>query len=182
MFRIILRSNSNSTSPHIPCPHIPARFDVFHPATLAEVSKPISDSSDTWSYSFFSAQTVYRPTSVFLPNITAIINLFLACGVLPDKFRSSSVHSFLKKSNCDEKELSNYRTISYLSFFKLIERVVKFHLSVFIRTQSSQLIAVCLYQTPFSIRCSFWFTWISHALRLMSGWENATEGDACNRL
>jgi hypothetical protein len=45
--RINLRSNSNSATPHIPCPHIPPRFDVLCAATFAEVFKLISESPDT---------------------------------------------------------------------------------------------------------------------------------------
>jgi hypothetical protein len=38
-FVLYLQSNTNSASPYILCPHIPPRFDVFHPATFAEISK-----------------------------------------------------------------------------------------------------------------------------------------------
>jgi hypothetical protein len=33
--RTNIQSNSNPVSPHIPCPHIPPRLDVFRPATFA---------------------------------------------------------------------------------------------------------------------------------------------------
>jgi hypothetical protein len=39
--RIKIRSNLNTASPHIACPHIPPRFDVFRPVTFAEVSNLI---------------------------------------------------------------------------------------------------------------------------------------------
>jgi hypothetical protein len=45
--RINIQSNSNRAYPHIPCLHNPPRFDVFRPATFAEVSKLISESPDT---------------------------------------------------------------------------------------------------------------------------------------
>jgi hypothetical protein len=35
--RTNIQSISNPASPHIQCPHIPPRFDVFRPATSAEV-------------------------------------------------------------------------------------------------------------------------------------------------
>jgi hypothetical protein len=44
--RFNLQSNSNSAYLHIPCPHIPPRFDVFRPATFAEVSEFINESPD----------------------------------------------------------------------------------------------------------------------------------------
>jgi hypothetical protein len=50
-----------------------------------------------------------------LPTITNIINLSLALGVFPDQFKSCSVHPLLKKPNCDEDDLSNYRPFSQLS-------------------------------------------------------------------
>jgi hypothetical protein len=98
-----IQSNSNPVSPHIPCPHIPPRLDVYRRATFAEISKLISESPDTHC-------------SALLPTITTIINLSIASGVFPDQFKSSSVHPLLKKSNSDKNELSNYRSISHLSF------------------------------------------------------------------
>ena len=83
------------------------------------MSKLISESPDTHcdldpSYSYYSAK---KCTCALLPTITTIINLSLASGVLPDEFKSSSVHPLLKKSNSDKNELSNYRPISHLNFF-----------------------------------------------------------------
>jgi hypothetical protein len=45
--RITLRLNSSSASPHLPCPHTHPRFDVFRPATFAEVSQLISESRNS---------------------------------------------------------------------------------------------------------------------------------------
>jgi hypothetical protein len=132
--RINLRSNSNSTSPHIPCPHIPPRYDVFRPATFAEVSKLISESPDTHcDLDPIPSTLLKKCTSALLPTITTIINLSLASGVFPDQFKCSSVYPLLKKSNSDKNELSNYRPISHLSFLsKLTERVVKSRLTDFL--------------------------------------------------
>ena len=132
--RINLCSNSNSASPHIPCPHIPPRFDVFRPATFAEVSKLINESPDTHcDLDPIPSTLLKKCTFALLPTITTIINLSLASGVFPDQFKSSSVHPLLKKSNSDKNELSNYRPISHLSFLsKLTERVVKSRLTDFL--------------------------------------------------
>ena len=50
----------------------------------------------------------------------------MSTGVFPDQFKNCSVHPFLKKSNLDKENLSNYRPISHLSCLsKLTERLVK---------------------------------------------------------
>jgi Reverse transcriptase (RNA-dependent DNA polymerase) len=121
------------------------------------VSKLISQSPDTHcdldpSYSYYSAK---KSSCVLLTTITVytIINLSLASGVLPDEFKSSSVQPLLKKSNADKNELSKYRSLDSISFLsKLTERVVESCLTDFFnRTQSSQLISVCLYTKQHSI-------------------------------
>ena len=132
--RTDLRLNSNSTSPHIHCPHIPPRFCVFRPATLAEISQLISESPDTHcDLDPIPSTLLKKCTFALLPTITTIINLSLASGIFPDQFKSSSVHPLLKKSNSDKNDLSNYRPISHLSFLsKLTERVVKSRLTEFL--------------------------------------------------
>jgi hypothetical protein len=83
------------------------------------VSKLISESPGTHcdldpGYSYYSAK---KCTCALLPTITTIINLSHASGVLPDEFKSSSVHLLLKKSNSDKNELSKYRPVFCLNFF-----------------------------------------------------------------
>ena len=115
--------------------HIPPRYDVFRPATFAEVSKLISESPDTHcDLDPIPSTLLKKCTSALLPTITTIINLSLASAVFPDQFKSSFVHPLLKKSNSDKNELSNYRPISYLYFLsKLTERVyVKSRLTDFL--------------------------------------------------
>jgi hypothetical protein len=72
-----------SASPHLTCSHIPLHFDVFRPATFADVSKLISESPDIHCdldpcYSYYSAK---KCTCVLLPTTATIINLSLASGV-----------------------------------------------------------------------------------------------------
>jgi hypothetical protein len=50
-----------------------------------------------------------------LPTITNIINLSLAIGVFPDQFKSCSVHPLLRKPDCEEDDLSNYRPFPQFS-------------------------------------------------------------------
>ena len=129
-----LLSNSASTSPHIPCPHVPPQFNVFRPASFDEISKLISESPDTHCELDPIPSTLLKKCMfALLPTITKIINLSLASGVFPDQFKSSSVHPLIKKPNLDKDELSNYRPISHLSFLsKLTERVVKNRLTDFL--------------------------------------------------
>jgi hypothetical protein len=100
-------------------PHIPLRFDVFRPATFADVSKLISESPDTHcdldpSYSCYSAK---KCTFALLPTITTIIDLSVASGVLLMSSNLVLYTLFLKKSNSDKNELSKYQPISCPNFF-----------------------------------------------------------------
>ena len=100
---INFQSNLNSASPHTPCSQIPLRFDVFRPATFAEVCKLISESPDTHCDLDPIPCILLKCNSALLPTVATIINLSLASGVFPHQFKSSSVHPLLKKSNSDKK-------------------------------------------------------------------------------
>jgi Reverse transcriptase (RNA-dependent DNA polymerase) len=73
----------------------------------------------------------------FSSTITKIINLSLSTGVLPDQFKSCSVHPYLNKPNWDREYLSNYRPISHLSFLsKLNERIFKLRLTDYLSNKN----------------------------------------------
>ncbi len=122
-----LKSHNITTSPHIQPTNIPKNLTCFTPVTLDELSKLISQSSNT----FCDLDPI--PTSILkqclpalLPTIANIVNLSLSTGVFPNQFKLSSVIPLLKKYNLNKEDMSNYRPISHLSFLsKLIERVVK---------------------------------------------------------
>jgi hypothetical protein len=103
-------------------PHIPPRFDVFRPATFAEVSKLISESSDTHCDLDPILSTLLKKcTSALLPTITTIINLSLASGVFLISSNLALYILFLKsliliKMNCPTTDLS----LIFLSFLNLL--------------------------------------------------------------
>ena len=126
-----LLSDTSWTSPHIPCPHTPPKFDFFMPASVDEISKLIDESNDTYcDLDHIPYSHLKKCKFALLPTITNIINLSL---VFPDQFKFCSVHPLLKKPNCDKDDLCNYRPISDLFFLsKLTERVAKNRLTNFI--------------------------------------------------
>jgi hypothetical protein len=117
----------NHSSPHVDPPSQPADFSYFHPATVEEVSKLLSQSSVTnCDLDPIPASLVKQCAPVLVPTITNIINLSLSSGVFPEQFKNCSVHPLLKKPNLDKENLGNYRPVSHLSFLsKLTERIVK---------------------------------------------------------
>ena len=65
--------------------------------------------------------------------ITAIINVSLASGVVPDCFKEARVVPLIKKPSLDSEVLANYRPVSNLPFVaKVLERVVNQQLSVYL--------------------------------------------------
>ena len=95
-------------------------FFILFP--LTEISKLINGTSDAYcSPDPIHTALLKKCTSVLLPTITNDINLSCLWEP-PDQFKSNSVHPLLKKPGCDEKDLSNNRPISHLSFLlKLTE-------------------------------------------------------------
>jgi hypothetical protein len=132
---ISLLTKPDRVSPHSQPTYSPKQLTTFEPVTCEEISKLISESSDTYcELDPIPTSLLKQCSSALLPTITNIINLSLSTGVFPDLFKSSLVLPHLKKHNLDSEELGNYRPISHLSFLsKLAERVVKsrltFHLS-----------------------------------------------------
>ena len=62
---------------------------------------------------------------ILAPVITNIVNLSLSTGEFPSQFKHA-VTPLIKKPSLDRESLSNYRSISNLSFIsKLTERVIK---------------------------------------------------------
>jgi exonuclease III len=122
-----IKSHFTNTSPHFQPRHIPANLTVFTPVSRDELSKLISQSSNTFcDLDPIPTSILKQCLPILLPTLTDIVNLSLSTGVFPKQFKLSSVIPLLKKYNLDKEELSNYRPISHLSFLsKLTERVVK---------------------------------------------------------
>jgi len=122
-----LKSSSTLLSPHTSPRHTPTNLSYFSSVTEEEVSKIISQSSNTYcDLDPVPTSLLKQCLSVLLPTLTTIINISLSTGVFPDQLKACSVSPLLKKYNLDKEDLSNYRPISHLSFLsKLTERVVK---------------------------------------------------------
>jgi len=125
-----IKSNSTSTSPHFEPRHIPPNLTVFTPVSREELSKLISQASNTFCDLDPILTSILKQIKqclpLLLPTITDIANLSLITGIFPKQFKLSLVIPLLKKYNLDKEDLSNYRPISQLSFLsKLTERVVK---------------------------------------------------------
>jgi hypothetical protein len=122
-----LKSVTTNSSPHTLPRETPTSLDSFAPATEAEISKIIRNSSNAFcDLDPIPTSLLKQCLPTLLSTLTNIINLSLATGFFPDQFKSCSVIPLLKKHNLDKEDLSNYRPISHLSFLsKLTERVVK---------------------------------------------------------
>ena len=74
-----------------------------------------------------------------LPSITALINLSLTTGTVPDLFKVAHIVPLLKKPSLDASDLSNYRPVSNLPFLsKVLERVVNTQLTRYITENNLQ--------------------------------------------
>ena len=127
-----LKSSSTFSSPHIAPRHTATILSSFSSVSEDEVSKIISQSSNTFcDLDPIPTSLLKQCISALLPTLTTIINLSLSTGTFPDQFKACSVSPLLKKYNLDKEDLSNYRPISHLSFLsKLTERVVKNRLTL----------------------------------------------------
>ena len=133
--RLTLSSQSANvamTSPHCPSPPTsPPDFSTFRPASESEISKILlscpnkqcdSDPIPTW--------LLKECSSVLIPTITNIVNLYLSSGHFHPILKQSIISPLLKKSTLNKEQLSNYRPISNLSLIsKIIERIVKSRLT-----------------------------------------------------
>ena len=126
-----LKSSSTLSSPHTPPRHTPTNLNVFSHVSEEEVSKIISQSSNTFcDLDPIPTSLLKQCLSALLTTLTTMVNMSLSTGVFPDQFKACSVLPLLKKYNLDREDLSNYRPISHLSFLsKLTERVVKIRLT-----------------------------------------------------
>jgi len=133
-----LKSSSTISSPHIPPKNTPTILSTFSLVSEDEVSKIISQSSNSFSdLDLIPTSLLKQCLSALLPTLTNIINLSLASGTFPDQFKSCSVIPLLKKYNLDKEGHSNYTPISHLSFLsKLTERVVKNRLTSHLSTNN----------------------------------------------
>ena len=130
-FILLFKSRVINTSPHTEPSLIPTDLTFFSPATEDEICKLLSQSSNTFcDLGPISTAHLKQCLPVLLPILTNIVNLSLRFGVFPKQFKLCSVIPLLKQYNLDEKDLSNYRPTSHLSFVsKLTERLVKLRLT-----------------------------------------------------
>jgi hypothetical protein len=104
-----LKSHLTNTSPHTEPSHVPTSLTFFYPVTREEISKLISQSSNTFcDLDPIPTSILKQCLSALLPTITNIVNLSLSSGVFPKQFKLSSVVPLLKKYNLDKEDLSNY--------------------------------------------------------------------------
>ena len=88
-----LLSNSQSVTPHISSPVVPASLSEFKPATCDEIAKLISSSNDSYcELDPLPTSLLKKCSSILLPTITKIVNLSLSYGIFPDQFKACSVH------------------------------------------------------------------------------------------
>ena len=116
-------ANVAMASPHCPSPPTsPPDFSTFRPASESEISKILlncpnkqcdSDPIPTW--------LLKECSSVLIPTITNIINLFLSSGHFNPILEWDGVTPVLKKSTLDKEQLSNYRPISNISLIRYIK-------------------------------------------------------------
>ena len=129
-----IRTTLDSMQPHDspqavlelhPTPPSPPVWDEFTPASPEEMKKIMMNSKST------TCQLDPLPTTflkvlidVMLPILTAITNLSLKEGHVPDDMKMALILPLLKKLGLDPEILKNFRPISNLPYLsKLIERV-----------------------------------------------------------
>jgi len=119
-----LFSKSDSCSPE-PLTQPPC-FSEFSPVSCDEVRKIIINSPtkscplDPWP-----TFLVKECLDILVNPLTQMVNLSLAEGVFPDRFKSAIITPLIKKPSLDKAILKNYRPVSGLNFVsKVIERVV----------------------------------------------------------
>ena len=101
-------------------------LDNFAPATLEEVRKLIIESScKSGPADPVPTKIIKMCIGVLAPIITAIINLSLSSGEIPDNLKEAILSPLIKKACLDPEIFNNFRPISNLSYIsKLIEKVV----------------------------------------------------------
>ncbi len=143
-----------ATEAYLPPPAVPCDYlSTFTPASLDEVTKIINMSASKTS----SLDPI--PTHLFndcleelAPSITSIVNVALATGCFPSKFKKAIVTPLIKKPSLDPEELSNYRPVSNLSFVsKVVERAVAARLNVHLAENGLQACMQSAYRPKHSV-------------------------------
>src|SRR5207244_12730545 len=118
--------NNHFSSPHSFPPSIPPTITNFAPATLDEVRRAITSSSNaTCPLDPISTHLLKSCFDSLILPITNIINLSLSNGIFPDTFKSAIVTPLYKKHSLPHDVLSSYRPISNLNFIsKILERII----------------------------------------------------------
>jgi len=89
--------------PHFPPKNTPTILSSFSLVSEDELSKIISQSSNSFSdIDSIPTYLLKQCVSALLPTLTIIINLSLASGTFPDQFKSCSDIPLLKKYNLDK--------------------------------------------------------------------------------
>ena len=99
--------NPSDFPPHSTPPITPPLLSEFTPATTNEISKLMSSSNNSTCDLDPIPTSILKKCSVLLPTITNIVNLSLATGLFPDKFKTCTVHPLIKKPSLDKESLSN---------------------------------------------------------------------------
>jgi hypothetical protein len=99
---LALKSYSTNTSPRTEPNLVPTHLTFFNPVTREEISKLISQSTNTFcDLDPIPTSLLKQCLPTLLPTITNIVNLSLSFGVFPKPFKLSSVIPLLKKYNLD---------------------------------------------------------------------------------
>ena len=139
LFRTIFTTRfsirTNCSSSHTPPAYSSAFVSLSHfsPITFTDLISIIkSVSSSFCSLDLIPPKILNDLTSFFYPIILNLINLSLATFKFPSFFKSSIVTPILKKPSLDPFIISNYRSISDLSFLsKILEKAIYLQLSSF---------------------------------------------------
>ena len=103
-------------------PNLPRFTDVSENKVLKIIKKSTSKSCLLDPVPTFLLKDCVE---ILLPSITKLVNLSLAEGVFPQKFKKAVVTPLIKKASLPNEDLQKYRPVSGLCFMsKLVERVV----------------------------------------------------------
>ena len=116
---------------HLPLtgdPLMPSPLESFTPSSEQQLSKIIRASPNkscsldpipTW---LLKEQSILQAIA---PALVSYINASFTSGDVPELLKTAMVKPLLKKSGLDQRELSNYRPVSNLSFLiKVMEKIV----------------------------------------------------------
>ena len=132
--------------------HLVNFLDMFTPVGEEDIKKVIV-SSPTKSCSLDPWLTflVKQYLDILIVPITKIVNLSLATGEFPSKFRTAVVTPLHQKPSLSRDGLSNYRPVPGLSFIsKVIERIVAIQLNKYILKNDQENAYQSAYRTGYS--------------------------------